>query len=214
MNILIVDDHEIVRQGLRTLLSRQPDFQIVGEAGSVAEAIKEASATSPDVVLMDLRLPDGSGIEACRDIRSLNPDTKIIMLTSYSEDKAVLDSIMAGASAYLLKQIDSRALISALEHVHQGESLLDSAVTRSVMEKVRHSISHPQGSGDSVVSAREEQVLALIAEGNTNREIAEKLYLSEKTIKNYVSGILDKLNMSRRAEAAAYYVRRQISGEL
>ncbi len=211
MNILIVDDHEVVRQGLKTLLSRRPKFNVVGEAGSVAEAIEKAAATNPDVVIMDIRLADGTGVEACREIRASNPSTKVIMLTSYSDDQAIFDSIVAGASAYLLKQVESKALVSAIERVGNGESLLDPAVTQSVMEKVRTLISQPPEAKGPEPSAQEQRVLALIAEGKTNREIGQEMYLSEKTVKNYVSSILDKFNLSRRSEAAAYYVRRQVS---
>ncbi len=207
MRILIVDDHEIVRNGLTLLFNRQKGFDIVGEAGSVAEAVRIAAATSPDIVIMDVRLPDGTGIEACRDIRSANPETKVVMLTSYSDDKALFDSIMAGASAYLLKQVESKALVAAVTQVANGESLLDPAVTESVLNKVKVLISELSADKRSEPSAREEQILALIADGKTNREIGEEMFLSEKTVKNYVSNILAKFNLSRRSEAAAYYVR-------
>lgn len=209
MRILIVDDHEIVRNGLTLLFNRQKGFDIVGEAGSVAEAVRIAAATVPDVVIMDVRLPDGTGIEACRDIRSANPETKILMLTSYSDDKALFDSIMAGASAYLLKQVESKALVDAVTRVANGESLLDPAVTESVLNKVKVLITELSADKRSGPSAREEQVLALIADGKTNKEIGQEMFLSEKTVKNYVSNILAKFNLSRRSEAAAYYVRSQ-----
>ena len=214
MKILIVDDHEIVRQGLRALLERRNGFQIVGEAGSVAEAVEEAAAANPDVVIMDVRLGDGSGVEACREIRSRRPDTKILMLTSYSDDKALFDSIMAGAGGYLLKQVDAASLVAAIERVGRGESLLDPAITGTVFEKMKSLISRPAANHGSDLSPQEGQVIALIAEGKTNREIGEEMALSEKTIKNYVSSILSKLNLSRRSEAVAYYIRRQTLPEV
>ena len=213
MRILIVDDHEIVRNGLTLLFNRQKGFDIVGEAGSVSEAVRVAAATSPDIVIMDVRLPDGTGVEACREIRSANPETKVVMLTSYSDDKALFDSIMAGASAYFLKQVESKALVAAVKQVANGESLLDPAVTQRVLNKVKVLISDPSADKQSGPSPREQQVLALIAEGKTNREIGQEMYLSEKTVKNYVSNILDKFNLSRRSEAAAFYVRSQAGSE-
>ena len=213
MRILIVDDHEIVRDGLKLLFNRQKEFEVVGEAGSVAEAVRIAAATAPDIVIMDVRLPDGTGIEACRDIRSANPDTKILMLTSYSDDKALFDSILAGASAYLLKQVESKALVAAVKQVANGESLLDPAVTERVLNKVKVLISELSSDRSPEPSAREEQVLALIADGKTNREIGQEMFLSEKTVKNYVSNILAKFNLSRRSEAAAYYVRSQAGSD-
>ena len=213
MKILIVDDHEVVRQGLRALLGRRRGFEIAGEAGSVAEALSVAAATSPDVVIMDVRLGDGTGVEACREIRSHSPTTKVIMLTSYSDDKALFDSIMAGADAYLLKQVDGRSLISAIERVNRGESLLDPAVTQAVLDKVKDLITGQSADRNSKLSGQERQILALITEGKTNREIGQEMYLSEKTVKNYVSNILGKLNLSRRSEAAAYYVRSQPPAE-
>ena len=213
MRILIVDDHEIVRDGLKLLFNRQKEFEVVGEAGSVAEAVRIAAATAPDIVIMDVRLPDGTGVEACRDIRSANPDTKILMLTSYSDDKALFDSILAGASAYLLKQVESKALVAAVKQVANGESLLDPAVTERVLNKVKVLISELSSDRSPEPSAREEQVLALIADGKTNREIGQEMFLSEKTVKNYVSNILAKFNLSRRSEAAAYYVRSQVGSD-
>ena len=209
MKILLVDDHAVVRHGLRALLERRKGFEIAGEAGSMAEAIEQADLTDPDLVIMDVRLGDGSGVEACREIRSRNPKVKVIMLTSYSDDKALFDSIMAGANGYLLKQVDSVSLVSSIERVGRGESLLDPAVTHTVLEKMKLLISRPSGERNSELSAQEQNVLALIAEGKTNKEIGQEIYLSEKTVKNYVSNILSKLNLSRRSEAAAYYARKQ-----
>jgi DNA-binding NarL/FixJ family response regulator len=200
--ILLCDDHEVVREGLRGLISRQEGMSVVGEAGTVAEVVEAAVRTKPDVVIMDVRLPDGSGVEACRTIRETRPETKVIMLTSYADDEALFASIIAGASGYLLKQTRGQAVVDAVIAVASGRSLLDPDVTGKVLERVR------QGRGDDPALAslteQERKVLAGLAEGHTNREISEKLFLSEKTVKNYVSRILDKLGLSRRAEAAAY----------
>jgi two-component system response regulator DevR len=212
MRILIVDDHEVVRQGLRSLLERQQGFEVVGEAGSVAEAVEAALRLSPDVVVMDVRLPDGSGVEACRDIRAAQPRIRVLMLTSYPDEEAVFDSIMAGASGYVLKQVRARELVEAIRRVGQGESLLDPTVTQKVLERLRRGAwSHPSPPTPPL-TPQEEKILALIAEGKTNKEIAAQLLLAEKTVKNYVSSILDKLGMARRTEAAVYYVRRFSKG--
>ena len=206
--VLIVDDHEVVREGLRSLLRRRPELVVVGEADSVASAIKEARRTQPDVVVMDVRLPDGSGVEACREIRAQRPETKVIMLTSYADDEAVFASIMAGATGYLLKQTRTQALADAIERAMQGESLLDPAVTQRVLERVRSAGSNKDDEL-SLLSEQERKILDLIAEGKTNKEIAEEIYLSDKTVKNYVSSILSKLNLRRRSEAAAFIARRR-----
>jgi DNA-binding NarL/FixJ family response regulator len=208
MRVLIVDDHEVVRQGLRAILERREGFEVVGEAGTVASAVREAERTRPDVVVMDVRLPDGSGVEACREIRAANPDTRVLMLTSYPDKEAVFDSILAGASGYILKQVRASELVSAIQRVGQGESLLDPLITQKVLEKVRELMTRPKKPKEQELTEQEEKILALIAQGMTNKEIAQELYLSDKTVKNYVSSILEKLNLSRRAEAAAYYVRR------
>ncbi len=200
--ILLCDDHEVVREGLRGLIARQEGMTVVGEAGTVAEVVEAAARTKPDVVIMDVRLPDGSGVEACRTIREARPETKVIMLTSYADDEALFASIIAGASGYLLKQTRGQAVVDAVIAVASGRSLLDPDVTGKVLERVR------LGRGDDPALAslteQERKVLAGLAEGHTNREISETLFLSEKTVKNYVSRILDKLGLSRRAEAAAY----------
>jgi len=194
--ILLCDDHEVVREGLRGLIARQDGMSVV------AEVVEAAARTKPDVVIMDVRLPDGSGVEACRTIRETRPETKVIMLTSYADDEALFASIIAGASGYLLKQTRGQAVVDAVTAVASGRSLLDPDVTGKVLERVR------QGRGDDPALAslteQERKVLAGLAEGHTNREISEMLFLSEKTVKNYVSRILDKLGLSRRAEAAAY----------
>ncbi len=205
--VMIVDDHEVVREGLRSLLRRRPELAVVGEADSVASAIEEARRTEPDVVIMDVRLPDGSGVEACREIRAERPDTKVLMLTSYADEEAVFASIMAGAIGYLLKQTSTKTLIEAIERAMRGESLLDPAVTQRVLERVRSG--KPDEDEDlALLSEQERKILDLIAEGKTNKEIAKEIFLSDKTVKNYVSSILSKLNLRRRSEAAAFIARK------
>jgi two-component system, NarL family, response regulator DevR len=204
LRVLVVDDHEVVRQGLVALLDRRPGFQVVAQAGSVQEAIAQARLQRPDIVVMDVRLPDGSGVEACREIRAEMPETRVIMLTSFPDDEAVLSAIVAGASGYLLKQIRARDLLSALEAVGRGESLLDPAVTERVLERVRRIASGQSNDELSVLTSQEQKILTLVAEGKTNKEIAADVFLSDKTVKNYVSSILSKLNLERRAQAAAY----------
>jgi DNA-binding NarL/FixJ family response regulator len=205
LRVMIVDDHEVVREGLRALLDRREGMTVVAEAGTVAQAIERATQEKPAVVIMDVRLPDGSGVEACREIRSVLPETRMIMLTSYADDEAIIASIMAGASAYLLKQTRGQQLVDAILSVARGESLLDPEVTRRVLEQVR-------GTGikkdEPKLTENEQKILLLIAEGKTNREIAAEVFLSDKTVKNYVSSILSKLNLKRRSEAAAYIARR------
>jgi two-component system response regulator DevR len=210
IRVLIVDDHEVVREGLRALLRRRSEMTIVGEADSVASAISEARKTEPDVVVMDVRLPDGSGVEACREIRAHRPDTKVLMLTSYADDDAVFSSIMAGATGYLLKQTRTNTLVDAIERATRGESLLDPSVTQRVLERVRSAGSRKDDEL-SLLSEQEEKILDLIAEGKTNKEIAQEIFLSDKTVKNYVSSILGKLNIRRRSEAAAFIARRRSS---
>jgi two-component system, NarL family, response regulator DevR len=206
MRILLVDDHEIVRRGLRVLLDAEPDLDVVGEAGSVAEAIRRAGFDAPEVVVIDVRLPDGSGVEACREIRSAFPDVKVLMLTSYADEEALMSAILAGASGYLLKRIDSAALIDSVRKVGRGESLLDDEMVTKLFSALR-------GGGRSSdpllekLSDQERRILDLIAQGMTNRQIAEEMFLAEKTVKNYVSNLLTKLGMSRRSEAAAYAAR-------
>ena len=200
--VLICDDHEVVREGLRVLISRQAGLSVVGEAGSVAEAIEAAERAKPDVVIMDVRLPDGSGVEACRAIREARPETKMIMLTSYADDEALFAAIIAGASGYLLKQTRGQAVIDAITAVAAGRSLLDPEVTGKVLERLRES--RAEDPALASLTEQERKVIAGLAEGRTNREIGEALFLAEKTVKNYVSRILDKLGLSRRGEAAAY----------
>jgi two-component system response regulator DevR len=210
LRILVVDDHEVVRQGLVALLDRRAGFEVVAQAGTVAEAIAHAARYEPDLVIMDVRLPDGSGIEACREIRAARPETRVVMLTSYPDEEAVLSAIIAGASGYLLKQIRGRDLVSALESVGRGESLLDSAVTEKVLERVRRMAS---GSSDELadLTGQERKILLLVAEGKTNKEIAIDVFLSDKTVKNYVSSILSKLNLQRRTQAAAFVAKRHLA---
>ena len=208
VKIMLVDDHEVVRMGLRTLLERRAGFNVVAEAGSVAEAVAGAHQALPDVIVMDVRLPDGTGVEACREIRSERPETKVIMLTSYADDEAVYGSIMAGASGYLLKQTRGQSLAEAIERVAAGESLLDPGVTDKVLARMRQLAA---GETDELasLSPQERRILGLIAEGKTNKEIADEVFLSDKTVKNYVSSILSKLNLRRRSEAAAFIAGRR-----
>ena len=208
--LLIVDDHEVVRQGLVALLDRREGFQVVAEAGTVADAIEQARKLEPDIVVMDVRLPDGSGIEACREIRALLPGTRVLMLTSYPDEEAVLSAIIAGASGYLLKQVRARDLVAALQAVGRGESLLDPAVTEKVLERVRRIATGGQSDELALLTAQEQKILMLVAEGKTNKEIAAEVFLSDKTVKNYVSSILSKLNLERRGQAAAFVARRRI----
>ena len=207
IRVMIVDDHEVVREGLRSLLRRRQELTVVGEADSVASAIEEARKTEPDVIIMDVRLPDGSGVEACREIRAERPDTKVLMLTSYGDEDAVFASIMAGAIGYLLKQTSTKTLIEAIGRAMKGESLLDPAVTQRVLERVR-SGKKDEDEELALLSEQERKILDLIAKGMTNKEIAGEIFLSDKTVKNYVSSILSKLNLRRRSEAAAFIARK------
>jgi two-component system response regulator DevR len=208
----VVDDHEVVRQGLVALLDRRDEFQVVAEAGTEAESIEMARRYRPDIVIMDVRLPDGSGIEACREIRAEMPDTRVIILTSYPDEEAVLSAIVAGASGYLLKQIRARDLVAALHVVGRGESLLDPAVTERVLERIRRIASGPPNDELAQLTQQEQKILALVAEGTTNKQIAGEVFLSDKTVKNYVSSILSKLNLERRAQAAAFVAKRRLPG--
>ena len=204
LTLLIVDDHEVVRQGLSAMLGRRPGFQVVAEAGTVAEAVDSARRFEPDIIVMDVRLPDGSGIEACREIRAELPNTRVVMLTSYPDEEAVMSAIIAGASGYLLKQIRARDLVAAIETVGRGESLLDPGVTENVLERIRRMASGADTDELSALTAQERKILMLVAEGKTNKEIAADVFLSDKTVKNYVSSILSKLDLERRAQAAAF----------
>ena len=212
IRVMLVDDHEIVRQGLRALLERREHLRVVAEAGTVEEAVAAAAETQPDVVVMDVRLPDGTGVEACREIRAARPETKVLMLTSYADDDAVYAAIIAGAASYMLKQTRGRDLVTAIEAVARGESLLDPAVTQSVLTRMREMASGGHKDKLSDLTEQERRILGLIAEGKTNREIAETIFLSEKTVKNYVSTILSKLGMERRAQAAAFLADQRARG--
>ncbi len=213
LRLLVVDDHEVVRQGLVAMLGRRPSFQVVAEAGTAAESLEMARRFKPDLVVMDVRLPDGSGIEACREIRDELPETRVVILTSYPDEEAVFSAIIAGASGYLLKQVRARDLVSALEAVGRGESLLDPAVTEKVLERVRRIATSGPTDDLAQLTSQEQKILLLVAEGKTNKEIAADVFLSDKTVKNYVSSILSKLNLQRRAQAAAFVAKRRTNSE-
>jgi two-component system response regulator DevR len=207
LRILLVDDHEVVRDGVKALLQATDDIIVTAEASSVREAVDEADRARPDVVVMDVRLADGSGIEATREIRARHPKTAVIMLTSFADDEALFASIMAGASGYVLKQVKGGELVRAIRTVGKGESLLDPAVTSTVLDRLRRGKHMLRDEKLARLSPQEERILSLVADGKTNREIGEELHLAEKTVKNYVSSILSKLEVARRAEAAAYLAR-------
>jgi two-component system response regulator DevR len=204
--ILLVDDHEVVRLGLRSLLERHPQFEVIGEASSAREALEQVANNHPNVVIMDIRLPGTSGIEACEEITTRFPETRVLMLTSYAEDEMLFSAIRAGASGYVLKQIGGSELVHALEAVARGEALLDPTVTQRVFQEVRRAVKEEEASAFVHLSQQERHVLLLVSEGKTNREIAKALFLGEGTVRNYVSSILSKLGVSNRAEAAAYAV--------
>ena len=206
MRVMVVDDHEVVRDGLRALLTGAGDFEVVAEAGGVAEAVAEAERARPQVIVMDVRLADGSGIEATREIRARMPQTQVLMLTSFADDEALFASVMAGAAGYVLKQIRGGELLRAVRAVGAGENLLDPAVTKSVLDRLRKG-KHLTDERLARLTPQEERILVRIADGRTNREIGEDLGLAEKTVKNYVSNVLTKLEVARRAEAAAYLAR-------
>jgi DNA-binding NarL/FixJ family response regulator len=212
LRLLVVDDHEVVRQGLVSVLDRREGFEVVAQADTAAEAVAQARRYEPDIVVMDVRLPDGSGIEACREIRAELPATRVVMLTSYPDEQAVFSAIIAGASGYLLKQIRARDLVAALEAVGRGESLLDPVVTEKVLERVRRMASGGMDDELSGLTAQERKILVLVADGKTNKEIAAEVFLSDKTVKNYVSSILSKLNLERRAQVAAFVAKHQNDG--
>jgi two-component system response regulator DevR len=204
---VLIDDHEVVRQGVATMLEATGDIVVVGQGGTVAEAIEVALATKPDVVVMDVRLLDGSGIEATREIRARCPNTKVIMLTSFSDEDAMLASIVAGASGYVLKQIRGSDLVGAIRHVAAGRSLLDPNVTAALFDRLRQNSANLKDQRLASLTSREEQILELVARGKTNREIADEVGVAEKTVKNSISQILTKLQVARRSEAAAYLTR-------
>ncbi len=208
IRILLCDDHELVRRGLRSLLDAESGLTVVAEADDADSALAAVEASSPDVVLMDVRLPTRSGIEACREIRSAHPETHVLMLTAYADDEALFSSIMAGAAGYVLKQVRGADLVGAVRSVAAGGSLLDPAVTARVLARLRGETADAT-EGVEELTPQERKILDLVAEGMTNRQIADRVFLAEKTVKNYVSNILMKLGLSRRAEAAAYMARRR-----
>ena len=207
---MVVDDHEVVRLGLKGLLERQPGWYVVAEAAAAGEAVTRAVENKPDVIVMDIRLAGSSGIDACRQIIQQLPNTRVIMLTSYAEDGLLFDAIAAGAAGYVLKQIGSDDLVRAIETVSHGEALLDPSLTSRVLARVREATRKEALAAFADLTEQEIRVLSLIAEGNTNREIAEALYLGDGTVRNYVSNILSKLGVSNRAEAAAYAVQHNL----
>jgi DNA-binding NarL/FixJ family response regulator len=212
--ILLVDDHEVVRLGLRSLLEQHPNFEIVAEAATAREAVEKTRTHKPDVIVMDIRLKGGSGIEACQEITAQFPSAKVIMLTSYAEDEMLFSAIRAGAAGYVLKQIGGDDLVRAIEAVGRGEALLDPAVTQRVFQEVRKAAREAEASAFADLTQQEMHVLQLVSEGRTNRQIAEMLYLGEGTVRNYVSSILSKLNVRNRAEAAAYAVEHNLKDYL
>lgn len=207
LRVMIVDDHEVVRNGIRALLEDEGGMTIAAEAGTVREAIERAEWARPDVIVMDVRLADGSGIEATREIRAKLPKTQVLMLTTFADDDALFSSIMAGAAGYVLKQIKGGDLVRAVRAIGSGENLLDPAVTKGVLDRLRKGKHLLKDERLARLSAQEERILNAIADGKTNRQIGDELHLAEKTVKNYVSSILSKLEVARRAEAAAYLAR-------
>jgi DNA-binding NarL/FixJ family response regulator len=206
VRVLVVDDHEVTRVGLRTVLSREGSINVVGEATSVKDTVDEACRLQPDVVLMDVRLSGGSGVDACRAIRDLCPATRVLFLTSYQDDEAVLAAVIGGAAGYLLKHVNAEALVRAIHAVAQGQSILDPAITQPLLTRMRLQKEEPE-SQRTTLSTQQQRVLALVAEGKTNKEIGSSLELSDKTVKNYIRFIFQKLKVTRRAQAAAFFIR-------
>jgi len=206
IRLLIVDDHEVTRLGLRTLLQSCPHFEVAGETGSITETLAAAARLQPDLVLLDVRLSDGSGIDVCRQLQRLELETKVLVLTSFADDDLVFDAISAGADGYLLKEIHGDRLIQAIQDVVAGRSILDPAVTRRVMSRVRSPDSLAVNNKLDLLSTQERKVVALVAEGKTNKEIGRELGLSDKTVKNYLGNAMEKLNLTRRSQAAAFFV--------
>ena len=204
VRVFLLDDHEVVRRGLRELLESEGDLEVVGEAGTAEEAYGRIPATTPNVAILDVRLPDGDGVEVCREIRSNHPEIACLMLTSFADDEALFSAIMAGAAGYLLKQVRGTDLVDGVRRVGRGESLLDPSLTARVLERLRRA---PEPDELAGLTDQERRILDHITEGMTNRQIGEQLFLAEKTVKNYVSNVLAKLGMSRRSEAAAYAAR-------
>jgi DNA-binding NarL/FixJ family response regulator len=208
IRVLLVDDHEVVRVGLRSVLSQHHGLVVVGESANIADATLKASKLKPDVILMDVRLPDGSGVDACREILAVHPNTRVLFLTSYADDDSVLAAVLAGARGYVLKEIDSASLMRAIHAVAEGRSILDPTVTDRALRWLR-GFATGQDLPSEKLSAQEERVLALVAEGKTNKEIASALDLSDKTVKNYLASVFQKLHVTRRTQAAAFFVKRQ-----
>ncbi len=204
IRVFLVDDHEVVRRGVRDLLDMDPQLEVVGEAGNVEEALRRVGPARPDVAVLDVRLPDGNGVELCRDLRSQDPDLRCVILTSFGDDEALFDAIMAGASAYVLKQVRGSDLVDAVRRVGMGQSLLDPALTARVLERIR---TEQTGTEEEKLTPQERRILELLGEGLSNKEIAARIHLAEKTVRNYVSNLLSKLGMQRRTEAAAYAAR-------
>ncbi|GAB3144374.1 response regulator [Amycolatopsis sp. NPDC004378] len=213
ISVFLLDDHELVRTGLKTVFESEVDIEVVGEASTAAEALVRIPQARPDVAILDVRLPDGQGVEVCREIRStVEPPPACLMLTSYSDDDALFGAIMAGAAGYMLKQVSGRSLVEAVRTVAVGGSLLDATLTASVMNKLRgEDVAAPDPRYEQL-SPQERRVLDLVAEGLTNRQIAERLFLAEKTVKNYVSSVLHKLGVERRTSAAVYVSQRKADG--
>jgi two-component system, NarL family, response regulator DevR len=207
IRVFLLDDHEVVRRGVRELLEAdsQGEIEVVGEAGTAEEALRRLPAVRPDVAVLDVRLPDGNGVEVCREIRSNHPEVRCLMLTSFADDEALFDAIMAGAAGYVLKQVRGSDLVDNVKRVAAGQSLLDPSVTATVLERLRRGPEEDPGAPH--LTDQERRILDLLAEGLTNRQIGERLYLAEKTVKNYVSNLLMKLGMHRRTEAAVYATR-------
>jgi DNA-binding NarL/FixJ family response regulator len=205
IRLLLVDDHEVLRIGLRTLFGEAGGFQVVGEAGAMSSAVTEALRLKPDVVLLDVRLPDGSGVDACRAIRTVRPETRVLFLTSFADDDVVLATILAGADGFLLKEVSREQLIGAVKTVAGGQSILDPAVTQRVMARMKTLTAQTTEDKSDPLSSQEQKVLALVAEGLTNKEIAVSLHLSEKTVGHYLENIFQKLQVTRRSQAAVYF---------
>jgi two-component system response regulator DevR len=213
IRVLIVDDHEVVRVGLHTILGRHQGISVVGEASTVTGAVREACALKPDVVLMDVRLSGGSGVDACCAIKDSCPATRVLFLTSYQDDEAVLAAVVGGAAGYLLKQVNAEGLLRAIRAVAQGQSILDPAITQPLLSRMRSQGEEASEPQQSTLSSQQHRVLALVAEGKTNKEIGSSLELSDKTVKNYIRFIFQKLKVSRRAQAAAFFIRDSSSGK-
>lgn len=207
IRVLLVDDHEVVRAGLRTVLRQSQGILVVGEAATAAEAVRQASRCQPDVVLMDARLPDGSGVDACKAIREQSPDVRVLFLTSFSDESIVLAAVFGGADGYLLKHVNTASLLQAIRSVASGHSILDSSVTKLIVSGSRTVPANDPASSTAALSSQQHRVLALVAKGKTNKEIADALHLSDKTVKNYIRTIFQKLHVTRRSQAAAHFMR-------